>query len=70
MFARRLEYKATGNKAYDTLTKLMMNSLYGKFAQRVNETWAPVDPASNEYAVMSRMPDNTDMLRFSGNMTG
>ncbi len=34
----RLKYKAEGNGSYDLMTKLMMNSLYGKFGQR-GEVW-------------------------------
>lgn len=30
----RLRYKQTGNKTYDYFTKLIMNSLYGKFGQQ------------------------------------
>ena len=63
LFARRLEYKEKKNKAWDTLTKLMMNSLYGKFGQRENPEWIEVDANSEEYAVMIE-PD-TDMGRTS-----
>ena len=69
MFALRVEYKKNGNKAYDILTKLMMNSLYGKFAQRVNDSWEAVDPESDEYSVMS-YTGNGDMIRFTGEMDG
>lgn len=54
MYQRRLEYKASGNKAYDTLTKLCMNSLYGKFGQRENLHWEYVERDSHEYQVMYR----------------
>lgn len=33
----RLQFKADGNDPYQTLAKLMMNSLYGKFGQRVRD---------------------------------
>ena len=69
MFARRLEYKASGNTAYDTLTKLMMNSLYGKFAQRANDSWSRVDAESDEYAIMA-FDANADMARFSAEYEG
>ena len=69
MFARRLQYKADGNKAYDTLTKLMMNSLYGKFAQRVNERWELVEVESDEYAIMVDHR-NTDTIRFAADWQG
>lgn len=53
LFARRLEYKQSGNDAFQLLTKLMMNSLYGKFGQRQSGKWESVHPDSNEYLVMA-----------------
>lgn len=34
LWEMRAEYKKTGNKLYDTFTKRLLNSLYGKFGQR------------------------------------
>ena len=68
MFAHRQRYKADGNAAFDTLTKLLMNSLYGKFAQRENDRWRLVDLDSNEYAVMAEPSE--DMRRFSEEYEG
>ena len=67
LYNRRLEYRKAGNKAYDTLTKLMMNSLYGKFAQRENQRWQLVDPSSDEYSVMF-FPDGIE--RFEAEFEG
>ena len=63
LFQRRLEYKEKKNKAWDTLTKLMMNSLYGKFGQRENPEWAEVDKDSDEYDVM--IEPHSEMARTS-----
>jgi len=41
-YEKRLEYKRAGNKAYDTICKLFLNSLYGKFGQR-GKVWRIVD---------------------------
>ncbi len=61
LFARRVQYKTDGNRAWDTLTKLLMNSLYGKFGQRENPEWERVNEDSDEYLVMYE-PD-TSMSR-------
>jgi hypothetical protein len=37
LWSMRSQYKRDGNHVYATLTKLLMNSLYGKFAQRSSE---------------------------------
>ncbi len=52
LFARRTEYKETGNDAFQMLTKLMMNSLYGKFGQRQSGKWELIDSDTNEWLVM------------------
>lgn len=46
LWKMRNEYKASGNKLYNLFTKMLMNSLYGKFAQRSPE-WVnrPDDPS-------------------------
>jgi len=36
-YSQRLKYKASGNVQYTYFTKLLMNSLYGKFGQKVTE---------------------------------
>lgn len=49
VYAMRRRFKAEGNKQYDYFTKLLMNSLYGKFGQRVDE-WkivSDIDPSEN-----------------------
>lgn len=38
----RLQYQAQGNTAFDYLCKLILNSLYGKFGQKL-EVWLKVD---------------------------
>lgn len=62
LWAMRANYKRTGNALYDRFTKQLMNSLYGKFAQRSPEwvvvpeimsslpwsSWVEYDPASGE----------------------
>ena len=53
LYRRRREYKDSGNDAFQMLTKLFMNSLYGKFGQRAPGKWETVHPDSNEYAVMA-----------------
>jgi len=63
LYAMRQEYKAEGNYAFDMLTKLFMNSLYGKFAQRKNSRWNPVDMESKEYEILAYR-DSLDMQRF------
>ena len=55
LFARRLEYKRTGNDAFQLLTKLMMNSLYGKFGQKQSGKWVDTDP--DEYNVLYGLSD-------------
>lgn len=51
LYELRQKYKREGNSAYDLLTKLFMNSLYGKFGQRANGKWVEVDNDS-EYHQM------------------
>ena len=53
LYQRRLEYRAAGNDSFQMLTKLFMNSLYGKFGQRKAGKWVAVPPESNEYLVMA-----------------
>ena len=65
LYARRQQYKESGNESFQMLTKLMMNSLYGKFGQRQSGKWEPVDPESNEYMVMAGLGD-----RFSQDWEG
>ena len=43
LYADRMRYKKEGNKAYDALCKLLMNSLYGKFGQRKMANWERVE---------------------------
>lgn len=62
MFAYRQEFKKAGNFAFDMLTKLLMNSLYGKFAQRKNSKWR--EAAGYEYHIMAEY-DSEGMRRFS-----
>lgn len=62
MFARRRQYRDDGNDAFQLLTKLMMNSLYGKFGQRASGKWKLIDPESNEYAVMSGIGERFTQL--------
>ena len=40
-YGQRQEFRAKGNKVYSYLCKLMLNSLYGKFGQKL-EVWKPV----------------------------
>jgi len=40
-YNKRLEFAKTGNEVYSYLCKLMLNSLYGKFGQLIEE-WKPV----------------------------
>lgn len=42
LYTMRQEYKSQGNEVYSTLTKLLMNSLYGKFGQH-SEKWKKID---------------------------
>ena len=42
-FAWRMEYRAAGNKAFDYMAKILMNSLYGKFGQR-GRVWTDKEP--------------------------
>ena len=64
LYQRRREYKEAGNAAFDLLTKLMLNSLYGKFGQRQSARWELVPFNTNEYAVMAE-PETDDMRRFT-----
>ena len=52
-YAKRRYYKKTNNLAFNLFCKLMLNSLYGKFGQRVPQTViigkAPEDKATVEY---------------------
>lgn len=63
LYQRRVEYREQGNGAYVALTKLMMNSLYGKFGQRANERWTQLSPDDDEYRIMFR-PSDSGMERF------
>ncbi len=38
LYAKRQHYKATNQKAKDLMTKLLLNSLYGKFGQRIEQS--------------------------------
>ena len=49
LYTLRQKYKTEGNSAYDLLTKLLMNSLYGKFGQRAYGKWLELDSDSDEY---------------------
>lgn len=42
MYKLRQAAKSSGNKLEETMVKLLMNSLYGKFGQR-SETWTEID---------------------------
>lgn len=64
LYALRQEYRKEGNTASDLLCKLLMNSLYGKFAQRQPEQWQIVDRESLEYSVLWE-PGLYDMRRFT-----
>ncbi len=59
-YTDRMKYKSDGNRAYDGLCKLLMNSLYGKFGQRRMANWELVED-EKERRVMSGLGD-----RFSG----
>lgn len=52
-YNKRKYYKRTNNLAFDLFCKMMLNSLYGKFGQRVPDTEiigkAPTDKATIEY---------------------
>ena len=53
MYGMRKRFKAEGNDQYQFFTKILMNSLYGKFGQRVEE-WLAIetcDPEENWYRV-------------------
>lgn len=52
-YEKRAEYKKEGNKAYDLVCKLIMNSLYGKFGQKRKGTWDPVKETSFADAISS-----------------
>lgn len=69
MYRRRQEYKAAGNDSFQMLTKLFLNSLYGKFGQRMSGKWTPVDPDSNEYAVMYGIGADRFMQDWDGKET-
>ena len=43
LYAKRMEYKATGDRAAELVVKLLLNSLYGKFAQRQIDKWRKPD---------------------------
>lgn len=64
LYELRQGYKRKGNYAYDLLTKLMMNSLYGKFGQRAYGKWVYIED-ENELSAML-WPNNEGITRFDG----
>jgi hypothetical protein len=44
LYAKRQEAKAAGNKVMDLTCKLLLNSLYGKFGQRMDHTKIHINP--------------------------
>ena len=69
LYELRQKYKSENNSAFELLCKLLMNALYGKFAQREPDKWQYVDPESLEYIVMAES-DNGDMRRFAETFDG
>ena len=59
LWAMRQRYRADGNSEYDAITKRVMNSLYGKFAQ-LSPQWVEVPNDS------SMLPWTTESRRISG----
>ena len=49
-YRKRLEYRKAGKRLEEEITKLMLNSLYGKFGQKL-DVWEPVvgTPAPGDY---------------------
>ncbi len=64
LYSLRQEYKQAGNYAYDMLTKLLMNSLYGKFGQKSHGRWTEVTD-TDEYDFIHSETDS-DMTRLEG----
>lgn len=65
LWAMRNQYKADGNAVYATLTKLLMNSLYGKFAQRSSEWVDCYDQiAPDPFVTWPRYDANTNTARY------
>jgi hypothetical protein len=56
---KKIEYHNSGKKALRTLSKLMMNSLYGKFAQRneIEDRYTHEEPP--EGTIFKKLTDNT-----------
>jgi len=55
----RLEYKKEGNKAFDFITKRMMNSLYGKFGQKIDSLIFEDEVAEERYECISVIDKDT-----------
>lgn len=72
-FKLRQEYKKSGNLVYDSLCKYLMNSLYGKFGQKVDELIEDIDTGNDiierytEFHAQKRQYITT--TQFFGRMT-
>lgn len=69
-YQQRLQFKADGNKQYDTLCKYLLNSLYGKFGQKAEE-WTkiadcPGEPDRYEYVIYADRPGVTNIRYLMG----
>jgi len=62
LYNQRQQYNAAGNKAYTFMTKIMLNSLYGKFGQ-ANEVWESYDhDLDYDYATLDEIDADTGKL--------
>lgn len=55
----RLKYKAEGNKVFDFMTKRMMNSLYGKFGQKIDSMLFEEEVDEERYECLSVIDKDT-----------
>lgn len=54
MYNKRLEHKSKGENVLAQQTKIVLNSLYGKFVQRENAKWDELTEKDYEYEIMLR----------------
>ena len=58
-YKKRLEFKEAGLRSMEQMAKYFMNSLEGKFAQKVNQTVLYMNPAQHTHNYMLALPDGS-----------
>ena len=63
LYNLRMRYKRTGQKGLETMVKLLLNSLYGKFGQKEMGTWKALDEDLGEGHAKSSAVTNMQYLK-------